>query len=236
MLIIISLGGSVLAQDFSGTYIKNYADILSEISKKHKIIVVTGGGLYARKYIQLARNLGANESECDLFGIKITKVNAQLLITAINKICDRVSLEIPNSYNQAINLLKNNNIVIMGGITPGQTTDAVASIVAEYTNADLLLVSTSVDGVYSDDPNINYNAIKYDNINIKKILSMSINENLTAGSKSPIDPIACKIIERSKINTIIFDGKQISNLIFIINNKDEILQSKKCINGTVIEF
>lgn len=76
MLIIISLGGSVLAQDFSGTYIKNYADILSEISKKHKIIVVTGGGLYARKYIQLARNLGANESECDLFGIKITKVNA----------------------------------------------------------------------------------------------------------------------------------------------------------------
>lgn len=65
-----------MAQDFSGTYIRKYASLLSEIGKNNKIVVVTGGGLYARKYIQLARDLNSNETECDLFGIALTKINA----------------------------------------------------------------------------------------------------------------------------------------------------------------
>ncbi len=121
----------------------------------------------------------------------------------------------------------------MGGIAPGQTTDAVASIMAEYTNSDLFLIATSVNGVYTDDPKVNKHAKKYDTITIKEILSMSLNNDLKAGSKSPIDPIACKIIERSKINTIIYDGKNIDDFKNIIFNKEEIIKNKKCC-GTLI--
>lgn len=127
------------------------------------------------------------------------------------------------------------NIVVMGGIVPGQTTDTVASIMAEYTNAELLLIATSVNGIYTSDPKINYKAKKYDTINIKKIIDMSQNIDLKAGSKSPIDLIACKIIERSKINTIIYDGTNINSLKDIISNKKSIFEKKYCC-GTIIEF
>ncbi len=76
MLIVISLGGSILAQDFSGVYITKYASLFSEIGREHKLVIVTGGGLYARKYIDLSRSLMSNETECDLLGIKLTRINA----------------------------------------------------------------------------------------------------------------------------------------------------------------
>lgn len=235
MLIVISLGGSILVQDFNGIYIQKYATILSEIGKKHKLIIITGGGLYARKYIQLARIINSNETECDLFGIALTRINAQLLITSIKKLTDNIYFGVPKTYEEALIAHQKNNIVIMGGITPGQTTDAVASIMAEYINADIFLIATSVDGIYTSDPKTDTKATKYDSIDIKDILKMSLKDHLKAGSKSPIDLIACKIIERSHINTIIYNGNNVSYLLSIINNKDEILYKKRCL-GTVINF
>lgn len=153
----------------------------------------------------------------------------------MNKISKNIYLKVPKTYEEALNSIDIKNIVVMGGIVPGQTTDTVASIMAEYTNAELLLIATSVDGIYTSDPNVNIKAKKFDTINIKKIIDMSQNLNLKAGSKSPIDPIACKIIERSKINTIIYDGKDISSLKDIIYNKKSIFEKKYCC-GTIIEF
>ena len=40
----------------------------------------------------------------------------------------------------------------MGGLKPGITTDAVAALVAERVNADLLVKGTDQDGVYDKDP------------------------------------------------------------------------------------
>lgn len=153
----------------------------------------------------------------------------------MSKITTNICLDIPSTYSQAINFLNQKNVVVMGGIVPGQTTDAVASIMAEYINSDLFLIATSVNGVYTSDPKINNEAKKYDHISIKKILEMAMSQDLNAGSKSPIDPIACKIIERSKINTIIYDGKDLLSLKNIISNKDYILSTKKCC-GTIIDF
>ena len=47
---------------------------------------------------------------------------------------------------------KPGRIVVMGGVAVGQTTDAVAALLAEYVRADRLIVATSVDGVYTADP------------------------------------------------------------------------------------
>ena len=44
MLIVLSLGGSILAKDLDPDRFLKYAEVLRHISKKHTIIVVTGGG------------------------------------------------------------------------------------------------------------------------------------------------------------------------------------------------
>ena len=53
----------------------------------------------------------------------------------------------------------------------GSDTTAVA--LASYLEADKLIIYTDVDGVYSEDPNINPNAIKYDTISYDKMIKMA---------------------------------------------------------------
>ncbi len=129
--------------------LKEYAQALKELAQEHQIYVVVGGGRIAREYIEKARALGASEMFCDQIGIGATKLNSALLVAALGASAPQ---EIPDSYAGAARLAKPGRIVVMGGVAVGQTTDAVAALLAEYVRADRLIVATSVDGVYTADP------------------------------------------------------------------------------------
>jgi uridylate kinase len=101
----------------------------------------------------------------------------------------------------------------MGGITPGQTTDATAAILAEFVGANLLVNATSVDGVYTKDPRVDPSAKKLDKITPKQLVNIVMQIEMKAGSGSVIDPLAAKIIERSKIPTIVLNGTDPKNIV-----------------------
>lgn len=82
--------------------------------------------------------------------------------------------------------LKKDNIVIVAGFQginkKGDITtlgrggsDTTAVALAAYLKAEKLYIYTDVDGVYSDDPNNNANAIKYDTISYDRMIEMSNN-------------------------------------------------------------
>ena len=213
MLIVLSLGGSILAKDLDPDRFLKYADVLRNISKKHSLLVVTGGGEGARQYISTARAVGADEVTCDYIGIEITRLNAALLAAALGK---DAYPEIPTNYIEASKAINFGKIVVMGGITPGQTTDAVAAILAEYLKADLLTIATSIDGVYSADPNCDPCAIKYDKISPERLITIVMAIEMKAGSKSPVDPVAAKIIERCKLDALVMDARNPASLGEII--------------------
>ena len=82
--------------------------------------------------------------------------------------------------------LNKGNIVIVAGFQginkKGDITtlgrggsDTTAVALAAYLKAEKLYIYTDVDGVYSDDPNNNTNAIKYDTISYDRMLEMSNN-------------------------------------------------------------
>ena len=229
MFIVMSLGGSILAGDLDASRFKTYAEELKKISKKHKLLVVVGGGIYARKYIDTARAAGADEVTCDFIGIDITRINAKMLIAALGP---DAYPEVPTNYNETAIAAESGKIVVMGGVLPGQTTDAVSAALSEYLKADLLLIPTSVDGIYSADPNIDKTAVKFKTMTASDLVKMSGETSLKAGSKSPIDPIACKMIERSGIRTIVLDGRDTKQLMKIIEAEEKGPQ-KEC-NGTII--
>jgi uridylate kinase len=204
MLIVLSLGGSILAKDLNPDRFLKYAEVLRKLSKNHTIIVVTGGGESARQYIGTARAMGADEVTCDYIGIEITRLNARLLASALGP--DSCP-EIPTNYLEAAKAMRPGRIVVMGGVTPGQTTDAVAAILAEYLRADLLTIATSVDGVYSADPNCDPTAVKFDKISPGKLINIVMAIEMKAGSKSPVDPVAAKIIERCKLDALVMDAR-----------------------------
>jgi len=203
MLVVISVGGSILAKDLNPDSFISYANALDALAKEHRLVVVTGGGVAARDYINVARSVGANEVACDFIGIEVTRLNAQLLISALG---DNAFPEPPRTYKEAEAALTSGKIVVMGGVIPGQTTDAVSAILAEYMDADLMLIATSVDGVYSADPTTNPDAVKFEKMTAKELVNIVMSTEMKAGSKSPVDPLAAKIIERCQIETIVMDG------------------------------
>jgi len=209
MLIVLSLGGSILAKNLDSARFLKYAEVLRDISKKHTLLVVTGGGEAARNYIEAARAMGADEVTCDYIGIEITRLNARLLIAALGP--DGYP-EVPSNYLEASKAMNSGKVVVMGGVTPGQTTDAVAAILAEYLRADLLTIATSIDGVYSSDPNCDPSAVKYDTISPEKLINIVMAIEMKAGSKSPVDPVAAKIIERCKLDALVMDARDPSLL------------------------
>ncbi|MDD1751783.1 MAG: UMP kinase [Methanotrichaceae archaeon] len=206
MRIVYSLGGSILA-GLDSDKLKQYAEAFKELSNEHKIFIVVGGGRIARDYIQKARALGASEIFCDQIGIRATWLNAMLFAAAFG---DEAPEDIPLNYSEAAE--SRYKIVVMGGVNPGQTTDAVSAMLAERIHADKLVIATSVDGIYTADPEVNFSAKKLNGMTTNELVKMALDIDMKAGSRSPIDPLAAKIIERSSIPTAVVDGKNLDNL------------------------
>jgi uridylate kinase len=124
------------------------------------------------------------------------------------------------SLEEALKASYGDKIIVLGGLQPGQSTNAVAGLVAEAYQADLLVNATDVDGVYTTDPHEDPHAKKLDVIRTDALLQLLLSRELKAGSYILFDPVAIKIIERSRIPTRIIDGRKPANLVAAIQGKD----------------
>ena len=204
MRVIVSIGGSVLAPDLDPDRVRSYAAVLEALSRDGcELGAVVGGGGVAREYIAAARELGANEFQLDQIGIDVTRTNARLLISGLDS---GVSLTPATDYDAAAEAIRRGDVSVMGGVTPGQTTDAVAAGLAEYVNADLLVYATSVDGVFDADPERDDDARKHDELSATELVDVIAPMSRDAGASAPVDLLAAKLIERSGIRTVVFDG------------------------------
>ena len=195
--IVIKLSGRIFSMD-NEKLLKDYATFLVKISKKFQPIVVAGGGKIARYYISHARSSGADESSLDELGIEISRLNAKLLIYALK---NKAYPHPPITLQEVKHAVDSYQIVVAGGLHPGQSTNGTAALIAEKTKATMFLNATDVDGVYDADPNKKKTAKKFNRIEIKKLRTMLVQEDSVAGGYDLMDIVALKIIERSKIKT-----------------------------------
>jgi uridylate kinase len=221
--VVISLGGSILIPDLENHRIRDYVPVLKKIAKKCQLYVVVGGGGEARRYIEVSRGMGIDEGTSDEIGILVTRLNATLLIAALG---GDAYPEVARTHTEAIRFGESKKIVIMGGITPGQTTDAVAAVLAERVGASAFINATSVDAVYSEDPKKNPKAKKFTTLSPKKLLEIVGAGGLGAGSNNVLDVIAARIVERSRIPRVVLDGRVPKNL------SDAILDGN--VKGTIV--
>lgn len=204
MKVIVSVGGSVLAPEVQSDRVAEYGRVLRKLDDAgHTVGVVVGGGPTARKYIGAARELGANEMELDQLGVAVTRLNARLLITALN---DRAVPTPVETHERAREALRQGDIPVMGGTVPGHTTDTVGTALAEYTDADLLVYATSVPGVYNADPKGNPDAEKFDTMTPSQLVDIVSNIEIAAGSNAPVDLLATKLLQRSGLRAVVLDG------------------------------
>lgn len=216
MRIVAAIGGSILVQNYNAEKFQEYTEILKELSKEHEIFVVVGGGRPARDYIGVARDLGAGEAKCDDIGIEVTRINAKLLLLALGDVAYQ---KVPHNFQEALEYFSSGKIIVMGGTEPAHSTDAVSAILAEYVQADLLINLTSVDGMYTKDPNKYEDAELIEEITAHDMLEFIKEQDVKAGTYEFFDMTAVQMIKRSNLETVIANGNNPENLIKAINGE-----------------
>ena len=217
MRIVIKIGGYLFPSGLNIERIKNFVSVLRKLrSRGHSIVIVTGGGTNSRTYIKAARELGGDESFCDEVGIRFARLNALLLISALG---DDAYPEVPENVGALKNCCQSGKIVVMGGLQPGQSTNAVAAVAAEVSGAEMLINATDVDGVYTSDPKTYPEAKRLEEVSVKQLLEMVVNEEASAGGYKLLDPVAVKIIARSRIPTVILNAEDPENIARAVDGK-----------------
>ena len=217
MRLVVRIGGSVVASPVNAELMSQYAELIKTVkSQGHEVAVVLGGGALAREFIKIARDLGLDMQAQDEVAISCSRLFAQLFLKRLGEVgCSKVVI----TLDDAQACLAAGKIVVMGGLKPGITTDAVAALVAERINADLLVKGTDQEGVYNKDPKTNPDAVKLDRLtfdSFSKIFEGSVH---TAGIHQIIDPEAIKVLKRHRVKLFIVNGFKPRNILAAVNGE-----------------
>ncbi|MEM4259399.1 MAG: UMP kinase [Candidatus Pacearchaeota archaeon] len=156
-IMVISLGGSLIVPekvDFE--FLKKFRATLRKHYKGWKFVIVCGGGSIARKYINLLKKDNASEKEMSLAGIRVTRLNALLMMELFGK---EANDKLPKDMKDVKDNLHKNKVVICGALryAPQSTSDGTAARLANYLKCDFINM-TNVKGLYSANPKTNKNA------------------------------------------------------------------------------
>jgi uridylate kinase len=148
-----------------------------------ELAIVIGAGNIWRGGDALAR--GMDRATADYMGMVATVINAMALqdslermgvITRVQTAIEMRAVAEPYIRRRAIRHLEKGRVVIFGAGTgnPYFTTDTAAALRAMEIEADVLLKATKVDGIYSEDPLKNPDAIRFERLSYIEALNMGV--------------------------------------------------------------
>lgn len=184
-----------------------------------EIALVVGGGNIFRG-ISVAAT-GMERASADYMGMLATCINGLALQNALEKrgmetrmqsaiqmdsICE------PYVKRKAARHLEKNRIVIFAAGTgnPFFTTDTAAVLRAIEVKCDVVLKGTQVDGVYSADPKIDKNAVRYEKMKYIDVLKQDL---------KVMDQTAITLAKDNKLPIIVFSIKGDNALCDVVQGK-----------------
>ena len=194
-----------------------YAKEIKQIHEQGvEIAIVIGGGNIFRGLT--GSEDGIDRVQADYMGMLATVINGLALQNALE------NMDIPTRLQSAIKMesiaepfikrkatrhLEKGRVVIFASGTgnPYFTTDSAAVLRAIEINAEVILKGTRVDGIYSEDPEKNKEAIKFDNI--------SFEETIKKGLKI-MDTTAFTLSKENELPIIVFDMNTKGNLTKVV--------------------
>ena len=224
--VLLKLSGESFADDetnfgIESSTLTRIADEIARASNDGiEIGVVVGGGNFFRGVSESAKNMA--QANADYMGMLATVINAIALKDALDKkgINTRVQSAItmtsvaePYIRLRAIRHLEKGRVVIFAAGTgnPYFTTDTAASLRAAEIEAQIVLKSTRVDGVYDKDPEKDSNAKFLNELSYKEVLDKKL---------SVMDLTAIILCEENSMPIRVFNGTVEENIYRVLKGEE----------------
>ena len=187
-----------------------------------QIAIVVGAGNIWRGNMGLGR--GMDRTTADHMGMIGTVMNGLALRDALERrnVPARVQTAIqmnevaePYIRLRAIRHMEKGRVVILAGGTgnPYFTTDSAAALRANELEVDIVIKATKVDGVYSDDPYKNPNAVRYSQLTYQEVLTQKLNV---------MDMTAFTLCEENNMPILVVNFWEDDNLLRAIKGEVEV--------------
>ena len=220
--ILLKLSGEALAGD-NKTGV--YADVIGRICDQIKNvvelgvevgIVVGGGNFWRGRY-----GHEMERTTSDYMGMLATTMNALALqdclesrgvYTRVQTAIEMREIAEPFIKRKAEKHLRKGRVVIFACGTghPYFSTDTGAALRAAEINAEIILLAKTIDGVYSADPKVDPNAVKYDKISYIDILDKDL---------KVMDSTATSLCRDNKIPLMVFEIAKPENIVKIVKGE-----------------
>lgn len=221
MFLVIKIGGSLLFKrggQLNLKRYKEYAEVIRKIvDQDNKLVIVIGGGTFARSLVNVCKKLGSNREAFDRLGIAATWINAQVMITALGEI----------AYHHPImkieglsNWWEKKKVLVVGGLQPGQSTNAVAASIAELKAGTILVNVTNVDGVFDRNPKLHTRAKLLHEVTVSELRKIIAPLSAEPGTYPLFDKRALDIVERAGIEVWFVNGKDPNNILRAVENQE----------------
>ena len=225
--VILKLSGEAMADpsggSIDGTVTEQLAREITEVRRDLgvDVAVVVGGGNIWRGLT--GSGAGMDRAQSDYMGMLATVINALALQDALERLeqptrvqtaIEMAKVAEPYIRRRAIRHLEKGRVVIFAGGTgnPFFTTDTTAALRAAEIDAEVILKGThsGVDGVYTDDPKLNPDATKLDEVTYLDVLNRGL---------KVMDPTAIALCMDNKLPIVVFDLLAEGNVRSILQGK-----------------
>ena len=245
MRIVVKIGTSTLAHSSGHLNIRrveNLCKIMSDIKNAgHQVILVSSGaigmgvgklGLRQRPTDIPTKQAAAAVGQCELmytydklFG-EYHHTVAQLLITKDDTINEKRHSNFINTLNRLLELdalptINENDTIATDEIVIGDN-DTLGAIVAQSIDADLLILLSDIDGLYTADPHKDKNALLVRQVDAltPEILALAGVSSTTQGTGGMVTKLhAAQICLDCGCDMVIANGNRPENLYDILDGK-----------------
>lgn len=223
--VLVKLSGESLMGDknygLDSKMLASYAQDIKEVVELGvEVAVVIGGGNIYRGMNE--KETGIERAHGDYMGMLATVINGMALQASLEKIGVKTRLQSalvmdqvaePYIRRKAIRHLEKGRVVIFGAGTgnPYFTTDTAGSLRAIEINADVILKGTRVDGIYTEDPEKNPEATRYENISFDDVIAKGL---------AVMDLTAFTLCKENNLPIIVFDMNKKGNLSQVVSGKN----------------
>jgi len=222
--VLIKISGEALSSASSplcADTIRKTAESLAEIQRLGvEIGIVVGGGNILR-----GRSAeGMDRNRADNMGMLATAINALSLQDALEKIgapcavlsavqmdkfCDLFTSRDAEKHLRAGELV----IFACGTGSPFFSTDTAAALRAAEIHADVLLLAKNVDAIYSDDPKLNPEAVRYSHLSYDQVIRDNLHAtDLTAITLCREQNVPIHVFSLSQLKDV-FSGKETGTVV-----------------------